>query len=387
MTVERKPKLMFIVNVDWFFISHRLAIATRAIADGYEVHIATTMTDGHDKLARYGLTVHPIQLDRGGSSLRKSIQTFYEIRKILANHSPDIVHLVTIKPVLIGGIAARIQRTPAIVAAISGLGYIFLADGWLATIRRIAVGALYRLALNHPNCHVIFQNSDDQKTVETLAGLKAGGSTLIPGSGIPLDVFTPSPLPPGPPIVMLAARLLSDKGIIEFVNAAQLLKKKWGQNSTHARFVLVGSIDPDNPTSFSQAKLDQWQSEHIVELWGYRHNMPTTLSQATIVVLPSYREGFPKVLMEAAASARAIITTDVPGCRDAIRPGITGLLVPAKNSAMLANAIEELLMDGERCKQLGAAGRKLAEEAFDVNAIVANHMAIYSNLLQRNRAI
>lgn len=377
---------MFIVNVDWFFISHRLAIAQKAIEDGYDVHIATTITDGQQKLEKCGLTVHPIMINRSGSNAIGGIQTFIAIQKTLAKCKPDILHLITIKPVLLGGIAAQVQKIPAVIAAISGLGYVFLAKGYLASIRKFIVGALYRLALKHSNCRVIFQNNEDRETVQAMTEIGDESTFLIGGSGVRLDIFTSTPLPAGPPIVMLAARLLRDKGIIEFFNAAQMLKAKKGTSSSLARFVLVGAIDPDNPASLTPAMLDQWHRENVVELWGHRSNMPATLSEATIVVLPSYREGFPKVLMEAAASARAVITTDVPGCRDAIKPGITGMLVPARDPVALANAIEELLEDRSLCKKFGIAGRKFAEEAFDVNLIVAHHMAIYADMLQRNQA-
>lgn len=381
LTKPPKPRLLFVVNVDWFFLSHRLPIARQALAQGFEVHIATTLTHGHDELVAHGLVVHPIQLQRGSSGLGSAVRAFRDMLAVMRRTRPDIVHLVTIQPVLLGGIAARLARVPAMVAAISGLGFVFLARGWRAAARRVAIRLLYRLALGHPNSKVIFQNENDRQTVSQLAGLADVSSVLIRGSGVSLDAFQPSPLPEGPPVVMLAARLLSDKGVREFVDAARALRRQVPTDQLAPRFVLVGDTDADNPASLARAELERWQAEGVVELWGQRDDMPAVLAQATVVVLPSYREGLPKVLIEAAAAGRPVVTTDVPGCRDAITPGVTGLLVPPKNAAALAEAIHTLLRDRDRCARMGAAGRVLAEQAFDVNRVVAQHLAVYRGLL------
>lgn len=378
-----KPRLLFIVNVDWFFLSHRLPIAKQAMAEGYEVHLATTLTQGRDELEGYGLVVHPIQLQRGSSGPGTAVRAFWDMFAVIRRTRPDVVHLVTIQPVLLGGIAARLARAPAMVAAISGLGFVFLASGWRAAIRRLAICLLYRLALGHSNCKVIFQNNSDLQTVSQLAGLPDVSAVLIRGSGVSLEAFQPSPLPQEPPVVMLAARLLSDKGVREFVAAARTLRSRASADAVPARFVLVGSTDPDNPASLNPAELARWKDEGVVEIWGQQNDMPSVLGQATVVVLPSYREGLPKVLIEAAAAGRPVVTTDVPGCRDAITPGVTGLLVPPKDAMALADAIQTLLQDRARCASMGVAGRALAEQAFDVNSVVAQHLAVYRGLLNR----
>lgn len=378
-----QQRLLFVVNVDWFFLSHRLPIAKQAMAEGYEVHIATTLTHGREELERHGLVIHPIQLQRGSSGPVAAVRAFRDIFAVIRRARPDIVHLVTIQPVLLGGIAARLARVPAMVAAISGLGFVFLAKGWRAAIRRQAICLLYRLALGHPNSKVIFQNKSDLQTMSQLAGLADASAVLIRGSGVSLDAFQPSPLPEEPPVVMLAARLLSDKGVREFVAAARTLRSRAPANAAIARFVLVGSADPDNPASLQPAELARWKDEGAVEIWGQQNDMPSVLRQATVVVLPSYREGLPKVLIEAAAAGRAVVTTDVPGCRDAITPGVTGLLVPPKDAMALADAIQALLKDRARCASMGVAGRALAEQAFDVNSVVAQHLAVYRGLMNR----
>ena len=182
------------------------------------------------------------------------------------------------------------------------------------------------------------------------------------------------------PVVVLAARLLSDKGVHEFVQAARLLKLR----NSHARFVLVGTVDPANPASIAQAELDAWLDEGVVECWGHRSDMPQVMATARVVVLPSYREGLPKVLLEAAACGRAVVTTDVPGCRDAIDPGVTGLLVPVCNAVALADELEGLINDPVRCQAMGDAGRALAERAFDVRQVVAEHLRIYLELIKKS---
>lgn len=376
-------KLLYVVNVDWFFLSHRLAIAQAALKQGYEVHIATALTGRLRDLEDCGFVVHPLSLERSTTGLVDAWQVIRQIFIICKKVRPDIVHLITIKPVVFGGVAARLAKVPAMVAAIPGLGFVFLADGIRADIRRRVVSWLYRLALGHNNTKVIFQNPEDLFNVTCLARLNVSKTALIRGSGVALDSFAAMPLPEGPPVVLLAARMLRDKGVREFVEAAQFLRKGQRLGGNKVRFILVGEPDPGNPTSLTQAELDQWQRNGDVELWGHREDMPAVLSAATIVVLPSYSEGLPKVLLEAAACGRPVVTTDVPGCRDAIVPGETGLLVPAKDYRALAEAIFSLLNDPEKCSAMGRAGRVLAEQSFDVNNVVKVHLQIYDELLAK----
>lgn len=367
-------RLLFIVNVDWFFVSHRLPIALEAVKQGYEVHIATTVTDQLGLLEASGIIVHSLKLHRSGYSV--VIAEFLKIFRVIRKVKPDIVHLVTIKPVLLGGIAARLARVPSVVSAVSGLGYIFVGRGIVAWIRRKAISLLYRLAFGHFNQKVIFQNVDDQSHISRIAALPEEKRELIHGSGVDLSLYSRQPLPEGLPIVLLAARLLGDKGVREFVSAAELVNG----SGVRAQFLLVGEIDDFNPASIRQGELDSWKEKGVIEVLGHRSDMENVLSSASIVVLPSYREGFPKVLIEAAACGRVVITTDVPGCRDAIEDGITGLLVPVKNTRAIADAVIDLLANHERCEEMGRAGRERAEKMFDVNHVVSEHMRIYEGL-------
>lgn len=371
-----KSRLLFIVNTDWFFVSHRLPIAEAAIRAGYDVHVACTLTGAHKKIEAVGAVVHALQISRGGRRLLATWHEFKAMADLCAKLRPDIVHLVTIKPVLLGGIAARWVKVPAVVAAISGLGFIFLSTGWKARLRRVIVGAMYSLALSHPRIKVIFQNPDDRDAVCAFVDLPKASIEMIRGSGVDLTLFRQSPLPSGVPRVMMASRLLKDKGVREFVEAASLLKSR----GLHAHFCLVGDIDPANPSSLTQREVDAMTREQTVDLWGHQDDMAAVLPQASIVVLPSYREGLPKVLLEAAASGRPVVTCDVPGCRDAIAPGQTGLLVPKQNSVHLADAIQMLLENAPLMESMHLAGRKLAEEAFSIEAVATRHLAIYKQL-------
>ena len=374
-----KCKLLFVVNVDSFFISHRLPIALSAIKQGYEVHIATVLTDSKKLLESHGLVVHPIHLSRNSSGIFTIWRTFSQIRSLFLSLQPDIVHLVTIKPVLWGGLAARIAGVPAVVSSVSGLGFVYMAQGFFSPVRRLLVNWLYRVTLGHSNIRVIFQNSDDLAYMRENTNLSLNKTNIICGSGVYLGNFTFKSLPKGTPVVLMASRLLTHKGLLEFVDVARSFQKE----GVKARLVLAGEPDPGNPASVNIIKISTWVSEGILEYWGQRHDMPEVLATASIVVLPSYREGFPKVLMEAASCGRAIVTTDVPGCRDSIEPGVTGLLVPVKDSKALANAIKSLLFNPSRIVEMGLAGRKLAEKSFDVGQVVAQHMKIYKELTTR----
>ncbi len=371
-----KQKLLFVVGVDWSFVSHRLPIAVEAIKQGYEVHIATAITDKREFMEAHGLVVHSLPLNRGSMNPLVELKTFFAIWKLFNQVRPDIAHLVTIKPVIYGGIAARFTAVKSIVAAVPGLGFVFIAKGIKAQIRKSIVAVLYRLALRQKNIKVIFQNPDDKKHIMAITGLPESKTIMISGSGVDLSQYENKPLPDGVPIVVLAARLLKDKGVVEFVEAAGRLKKK-GYN---ARFCLVGEPDLQNPSSITQAELLAWQAEANVEVWGYRADIPQVFAGAYMVVLPSYSEGLPKVLIEAAACGRAVVTTDVSGCRDAIEENVTGVLVPVKNSIALADAIERLLINKELCQKMGNAGRNLAEREFDVRSVVTKHIEIYKKI-------
>lgn len=375
-------KIVYIVNVDWFFISHRLPIALEALKRGHEVHIFTKDTGNMDYLKSLGLKVHPINLERGSINPFSSFKLLFDLKNKLKKIKPDVVHLVTIKPVLIGGLASILAKVPSIVYAISGLGFIFTNTMLKAKILRLGIIPLYRLALSAKNKTVIVQNLDDLRILRQYVSIPESQTVLIPGSGVDLQQFNVQPLPLRNKIVLMACRLLADKGVYEFYKSTQLLKEKYPE----VRFVLVGGIDPDNPASLTEQELNEWVEKGDLEWWGHQSDMPEVLSQATIVVLPSYREGMPKVLLEAQALGRPIVTTDVPGCREAIENGKTGFLTQVKDEHSLATAIEKLIINDELCLQFSHNARALAEQKFDIEQVVKTHINIYENLVQSQHA-
>jgi glycosyltransferase involved in cell wall biosynthesis len=374
----KKTKILFFVNVDWFFISHRLPIAIDAAAKGFEVHVATTVTNQAKQIVDYGFILHEVNISRGNTNPFFVIKNLFDIIFLFKKVKPNIVHLVTIKPILLGGIAARLTNIQSVVAAISGLGYIFINQGFIASIRRFFIKLLYRLSLRHKNIRIICQNQNDLQEIKSLSKLSDSSLTIIEGSGVSLQKFNYSPDTSVIPNVMMASRLLIDKGVKEFYEAAVLLKHA----KLQANFVLVGETDSDNPASISDDLIEKWMHENIVEFWGHRADMQNVLPRASIVVLPSYREGFPKVLIEAAACGRPVITTDVPGCRDAIYNNKTGILVPPRNVKALAGAIKNLILDNDARQMMGSEARKMSETRFDEKFVIKKHLHIYNQLLE-----
>ena len=373
-----KKKLLFIVNVDWFFVSHRLPIALKAIEAGYEVHLVCAITDKAEYLESLGLIVHPFLFSRSGKNVIGELGSIVKLYQHVKRIKPDLVHLVTIKPVLYGGIVARIAKVPSVVSAISGLGFLFVErKGVASRLLLSAVFFLYRLAMGHPNQKVIFQNPTDMNALVAAGGVANDKVRMIRGSGVDLHCYPMQPELSGKPVIIMASRLLKDKGVLEFVEAARLLKGK----GMRLHFQLVGEPDSGNPESVTAEQLRDWQDEGGVDCLGFRSDIPVLFSRAHIVVLPSYyAEGLPKVLIEAAACGRAVITTDMPGCRDAIEPDVTGVLVSSRDAAALANAIECLVKNASLRQQMGRAGRDLAEREFSIDKVVAAHLDIYDEL-------
>ena len=367
-------KILFIVNVDWFFISHRLPIALAAINEGYEVHLICAVTGKEKELNAKGIIVHPLELSRSGTSILLELKTLLQIFTAIKKIKPNIVHSVTIKPVLYGNISARLLKVPVRVSSISGLGYVFIDQGIKSKLFRKIIAIMYRNSLQGAKA-IIFQNKSDRDVLKQMNAVTSEQEVYIRGSGVSLENYPVTKEPTEFPVVMLVARLLIDKGVNEFVEAAKLLKLK----NPNIRMILVGDIDLENRKSISKAQLNTWLNDKIVEHWGYRNNIAETMSQANIIVLPSYREGLPKSLIEAAACGRAVITTDVPGCRDAIEENSTGLLVPVHSVKPLADAILKLIQNVELRHSYALAGRKLAEEAFNIKDVVQKHMEIYNN--------
>ena len=363
-----------ILNLDRPFLSHRLPIALAAREAGFDVHLAMAMSDCEAEVRAHGFQVHALPIKRGRTGVFAELRTLAKVFALTQRVRPDILHLVTIKPVLYGGLAARLFGIPTL-AAIPGLGSAFLMDGWKGRLMRVVLSAFYRLSVNHDRVQVVVQNPDDAQSAETSFGVPRRRITLVRGSGVDLEAFPRTLEPQSPVTITMASRLLKDKGVWEFIKAAAIVR---GQNPT-IRFQLAGDPDPGNPSSLTGADLDQIRREGHVDLLGHRSDIPNLFSASHVVVLPSYREGLPKVLIEAAASGRSVVTTDVPGCRDAIAPG-TGFLVPPRDAPALVRAIQVLVEDGVLRRQMGEAGRALAEREFDIQRVVEAHLKIYEKL-------
>jgi glycosyltransferase involved in cell wall biosynthesis len=377
MSGSVRGRLLFVINDLAFLVSHRLAVALAAVDAGYEVHIAAPEDIASEReLAGAGFHLHRLTMHRHKTNPVAELRSFWEIYRAFRRLKPEIVHLVTVKPVLYGGIAARLAGVPSVVSAISGLGYIFIGSSLRSRVLSLFAKPFYRFALGHRSQRVIFQNHGDRMTVEGVGVDLSEKVEMIQGSGVDLAVYAPAPEPEGPVTVVVPSRLLHDKGIVEFVEAARILKRE----GSPARFVLAGDAPKENPSSVAQGLLDAWKAEGVVEFWGFRSDMPQVFAQSHIVVLPSYREGFPKVLIEAAACGRAVVTTDVPGCRDAIRADQTGRLVPVRDSAALAEAMRGLIEDRQLRLRMGLAGRALAERAFSIEDVTRRHLDIYRGL-------
>lgn len=371
-------RLLFNVNVAWFFISHRLEIARAARDRGFEVHVAADLDSLEEAalLMREGFRFHRVRLTRGGLSPSYDLLYFRRLKSIMKSVCPQIVHNVTIKPVIYGTIAARGLGISRIVNAVSGLGYAFTGDKSRRLLARL-VKIAYRTALNRPDVRVIFQNVDDIETFAAANIIDRQQAILIKGSGVDLNMFACEPEPPGIPMVVLPARMLRDKGVVEFANAAKRLRSK----GAVAEFVLAGMTDKANPASLAASDLEMLQRDTGVRWLGHIPNMPALYRKSHIVCLPSYREGMPKSLLEACAAGRPIVATDVPGCREAVRHGENGLLVEPRNVEALADGIALLLADASLRRRMGAAGRQRAEAEFDIRAVVRATLDVYQNLL------
>lgn len=375
-------KLLVVCNDLDFFLLHRLPETSGALKQGYEVHVATPPGTRVAEIRELGFIYHELVLTRSGQNPMAELAALRAMYGLFKRVQPDLVYLMTVKPILYGGIAARLAGVKAVVAAVFGMGYLFTDTRIKTRILRALVSRLYRLALGHRNIRVIFQNPTDRDLMVGLGVVLPENTVLVRGSGVDLQRFVVIPEPEGRPVVLMAARLLYDKGVREYVEAARLLREQGGD----ARFVLVGDRDDGNPSSLSRQEVEALRADPNIEFLGFQKNMPQLLAAANIVVLPSYREGLPRVLEEAAACGRAVITTDVPGCRDAIEAGISGLLVPVRDATGLADAIRRLLADHALRREMGWRGRQLAERRYAVTAIVDSHLAVYRELLAATSA-
>jgi len=375
--MNNKPKLLYFVTEDWFFCSHFLDRAVAAQQAGFQVSVLTRVNRHGQTILDNGINLIPLALERSKINPLREISLIKSLASLYLREHPHIVHHVALKPILYGSLAAKIAGIRAIVNAPVGMGYVFSSKQLKARLLKPLVLLAYRLLLNPFNSVAVFENPDDLTYFEKLGIVKY--SRLIRGAGVNTLQFGSSNEPNEVPVVLLAARMLWDKGVGEFVEAAKILQ----QQSISARFVLVGAPDKENPESINQSQLLEWQDAGIIEWWGQHEDMPQVFAQAHIVCLPSYREGLPKVLIEAAACGRPIVATDVPGCREIVRHNENGLLIPAKDPQALAVALNRLLNDAELRESMGKRGRAMVEAEFSTEYVVEQTLQLYKELLER----
>ena len=373
-----RRKILFLITEDWYFLSHRLPIARECRRLGWDVVVATRVGEGGAAIEREGFRVAPIRLRRSGRNPLSELRAIVELVAILFRERPDIVHQVGMKPVLYGSLAAMLARPSVVVSALAGMGYVFTAGSRGPGIARAAMKIALRACLGPSNRWLIVQNDDDAAAILGWRLIDAGRLVVIRGSGVDMARFGPTPEPDGEIVAAVVSRMLRDKGIGELVSAARELKRR----GAPVRIRLVGAPDPDNPSSLDRATLEGWVREGCVEWLGHRDDVAEVWAAAHIAVLPSYREGLPKTLLEAAACGRPIVATDVPGCRDAVDHDRTGLLVPVRDAAALADAIATLADSPELRARMGAAGRAKAAAEFSDRLVVGRTLDLYRRALE-----
>lgn len=372
-------KILLFANTDWYLYNFRLPLAQALREKGHAVVLLSPPGEYGPRLVGAGLRWISFPLSRRGMNPFSELITLWRLTRLYSRERPDLAHHFTVKCVLYGSLAAKMAGVKGIVNAITGLGYVFIGDEWPVRLLRRLVKGFYRRALH--GTQVIFQNPDDQRLFSQNGLVNEKQVTIIPSSGVDTKKFSPSPEPVGTPLVILPARMLWAKGVAEFVYAARLLR----EDGIHARFALVGDTDPANPDAVPVNQLEKWQKEGIIEWWGWQEDMPAVYLKTHIVCLPSYREGTPKTLIEAAACERPIVTTDAPGCRQAVHHQQNGLLVPVRDSHALAEALKKLISDAALRKQMGKKGRELAVAEFSLERVIGQTIVVYEKVLPGGR--
>jgi glycosyltransferase involved in cell wall biosynthesis len=369
-------RFLFFANSDWNLYNFRLPLIDAVHAQGHDVTLVSPPGPYSHRFEEAGLRWIPFPLDRSGTNPLSEAATLSRLIRLYRREFPDVVHHFTFKCVLHGSVAARFLGIKRVVNSITGSGHMFADQSfWTRTLRPF-VKAISRMALLHTQ--VIFQNPEDCNTFVKQGLASRESSYVIRSSGVNVERFSPVPEPRGKPVVVLASRMLWEKGIAEFVEAARRL----GEQGVQGRFVLVGDPDPQNLKTVPRNVLEDWKRSGVVEWWGHQDNMPEVFASSNLVCFPSYYgEGVPKVLIEAAACGRAIVTTDVPGCREVVRNGENGLLVPARDPNALADALKALILNPELRAMMGVRGREIAVKEFSEELVIQRTMEVYRSML------
>ena len=372
-------KIVLFANTDWYLYNFRRSLAQALRDAGHEVLLLSPPGAYGEKLRELGFRWEPLAMDRRSLNPLRESRLLLHLARLLRRERPDLVHGFTIKCAVYGSLAARLARVPARVNSVAGMGYVFISGDLRARILRPIVKGLMKLALDGKRARLILQNPDDVALFERSGLVDAARIRLIPGSGVDCARFKPRERAFDAPAlrVLLASRLLWDKGIAEYVDAARRLRAE----GRSLRFLLAGDPDPGNPASVPEEKVREWASEGVVEWLGHVDDIAGLLASVDVVALPSYREGLPKSLIEAAACGLPLVATDVPGCREVVADGVDGLLVPVRDAAALAAAFARLDDDRALCGRLGAAACSKALQRFDERIVIARTLDVYTELV------
>ena len=360
-------RILFVISEDWALVSHRLHLIRDAVDAGHSVAVATRVTTFKPLLEGYGVKVFDWCLNRGSLNLSKELKTIWGLGRILRHFKPDLVHCVALKPVIYTGIASRFGFAGSVVSALGGVGYIFSSRTLKAKLLSKPVAACLRFSLYGRRRSLILQNNDDLGLFLSYNVVTSDKVFIVPGAGVETDMFKYEQIRGDRCIVILPARLLRDKGVQEFVTAAEKIRGK----DSNFEFWLVGDVDHDNPAAFPEDQIAAWEAGGLIKhVKGISHlEMPNIYAQSTIVCLPSYREGFPKSLLEGASVGRPLVAFDVPGCREIVIDGFNGKLVPFGDVDALINAIFELGNDRQKCLEMGLNGRTMVENQFSASIV------------------
>ena len=370
--------LVYVITEDWFFASHFLDRAIAAKNSGHKVSVVTRCRETAQELDTHGLIFENIEFSRRGLNPIRELATIVRLRAILRRINPDIIHNIALKPVVLGSLAARLAGVRNVVNAPVGMGYVFTSLESKARILRPLVKRLIRNVLSRPNSKVIIENSDDYNNLISGRFAKKESISLVKGAGVNTAKFDYTVESVEPVKVIMVARLLRDKGVQEFIDAAEIVI----QSNSSVKFLLVGDVDDGNPTSLNSTQLVELKNSQNVEWLGARHDIAELLAASHIACLPSYREGLPKSLIEAASVGRAIVATDVPGCREVVTHLINGLLVPPRDSKALAAALLVLISDPELRSKMGRENRSKAEREFANEIIIRQTQNVYDSFGQ-----
>lgn len=375
------PRLVYLVAEDWYFYSHRLPMARAAQRAGYDVAVITNVDKHRAAIEAEGIRVVAVPFSRRSLNPFRAVWDIARLVKIYAAEKPDVVHHIAMKPVLYGAIAAMLTGVPRVINAFAGLGYVFSADSGLALALRHGLTLCFRPLLKRRGSILLLQNADDRALLESRGLTPAGDATvLIRGSGVDMKAYPAQPfVPPAPDfIVVFAGRMIGIKGLETLQQAFEILRAECPQ----ARLVLCGQPDPANPGSWTAERMAAWAQAPNVEWHGHCADMAAQWRAAHAAVQASYGgEGIPKSLLEAAASARAVIATDVPGCREVVRDGYNGFLIPPRDARALADAVKEMAEAPELCAEMGQRSRELVAADLSADSVSAQAEALYRRCL------